>query len=346
MEIKLEINGKIVYPITSLKLTKSLTSCADSFVLTLPFNQIIQKERELFTPFQFQKVKIMFEGVQVFGGYLEVVSSNIKSNSILIQGRSFTGQLIDCSLTENYSFKNTTLLQAAKIICSPFSVSVTSPFGDSGACENIFFSVTDTAFKALNYLATQAILKDAVVVLTAGSDGHLVIGKNMMKKNPVTSFIEGNGKLIECKTVFNSTTRFSKYQMFSQSEESENIEGVAIDNSIKLKRIKKNEVNGVTKQECENIASREKTLDIIDSVKINIKTDGFFDGKNNIYETGNSVTLKSDSSLIFEEREFIIQTLNFIYSKDTSVTEMSLVLPESYIKTYSEINPAVSKGRY
>lgn len=120
-DIKLEVDGVVIEGWTSVQVSRSLDSLADTFALALS-QSIIPPAAVSITG---SKCHVKLDDTLLISGYIDEVSltDDGNSSSFMVSGRSLAGDLLDCSAVHK-PWHKANGLQIARDLCDPFGISV------------------------------------------------------------------------------------------------------------------------------------------------------------------------------------------------------------------------------
>lgn len=126
--VELRVNRRQFNDWTSVRITRSLTSIADSFTL-----QYVDTKPRLDYPIEEgDKCEVFIGNNRILTGHVEVATwaynagpvNGNPSHSFTVEGRSKTGDLVDSSVLEPKTWQKKTFLTIATELCKPFSILV------------------------------------------------------------------------------------------------------------------------------------------------------------------------------------------------------------------------------
>lgn len=168
--ITLLVDGKIYGGWQKVRITRSLIDVAGSFELSLTRKWEDAKPLEI-KPLSSCVVKIGDD--TALTGYVDdfIPSYDAKEVSWVVNGRSKTADLVDCSaIYKSGQWSNVTFDQVARDICSPFNIAVSVECDVGAVFPRVAIEQGETAFELLDRLAKQRAL-----LLTTNELGQLVI---------------------------------------------------------------------------------------------------------------------------------------------------------------------------
>ena len=322
------IKNTEVSEIIFLELNTSIKSCFNSFTLILPYSE--HDAKNIYKPFTYPEIKIKANDKLIFVGVVEIVSTNLKTLKVVLQGRNKTSVLTTSSFIDKYSYEKVSLKQVANLICGEYKINVHAPNGDTNKFESLEFSIEKDIFTNLKELANLSEIKGYHPLIHTDFEGRLIIGGNVNNNEIVMNYSNFDSTFIDMKVCFDGTLRHSDYYVYGQSVESENIEASLNDKEILINNKFVILGNGSSVKECTNIALANKATDISLSYSVNIATKNWLDKNNNILELGKNVTVKSENCFIFSESTFMIEAIDFIFDNDGYTTKMKLSPKDTY----------------
>lgn len=331
-QVYLEILGRRFTGWSGVNLTRAIDTIASGFSIDAAFNN--ERDVELFKPFQYQDVKIFIGNRKILTGVLEVVSPSLSDSakSISLEGRSITGQLVDCPLTTtDFQINGQTLGAIAKTVCSPYSINVVVRSDTS----TINVKRPEPEMTVFDFLKEIADANGKLLIDNA--DGSLVIMENPAVSSPVASFVEGESKVSNWSAKYDGTARFSKYTVLAQAAGNPSIKNTVTDSAVSRSRpfIKVDKDAG---GDPEKAAKWQRALAISKSVSVSLSVPGWLNGSR-LWREGDTVTARAPSLFIYEETTFLISTVSFRTSEGENSTDLTLVLPETYSSELPDIYP-------
>ncbi len=152
--LTLRVNGKNYGGWTSVQIGRSLDAIADTFDLGIS-TAISSQFAEDFDIVDGDQCELIYDGETLISGYVDTVDANYNASafSVTVNGRSRTGDLVDCSAIHK-PWRNTSMLKIAEELCAPFGIAVSNALGEEPPKESYFkLSNGETVFDALDRLA-------------------------------------------------------------------------------------------------------------------------------------------------------------------------------------------------
>ena len=328
--LEVKIAGHKIKDIYSISIDYDIRACSNIFALSISFEK---NDKDIFTPFLYPKIEIIFNDKTIFVGIVENISKTIRDRGIILGGRSKTAFLSDCNFMKNYIYNNMTLSNICKYVCSDYEINVSSPFGDSETFKKIQFSMFENVFSQLSEVASMSVIKNTIPLLSTGLNGDLIIGKNITDDTVVLDISESSGSLLDGRAFYNGSKRHSEYKRFSQSIGNANIaSNKIIDKKIKLKKPDYEICSALNIGQCNNKAAIDRAADISNSNFIEIGLGTWIDKNKNIIETGKLILLESPSCLINEKQKFLIEKIKLNYGSMGFSSIMKLSPADTYMR--------------
>ena len=327
MDIKVKINNSLIENIISFDIDYDIRSCFNHCTLIMPY---LIDYKKYYIPFSYNKLEIEVNSKIIFVGVVEVISTKLTTNQILLQARTATGILTNTSYMEKYVYNKMTLGAVAKSICSHFNILVKTPNGDSENFDTLEFDVNKDIYTQLKEIAKLSKIKGYTPLISANFEGNLIIGANVNNNKIVMNYEEDDLSLVDISVVFNGINRHNKYINLGQFIGENDIKGEVLDEDIKGSREYINIGNAQNIAEAQNVALANKAYNISNSYEVKIALNNWEDKNNNILEVGKNVMLKSSNCLIDEAITFMIEAINFSYDKKGIRAILNLVPRDTY----------------
>ena len=279
--VTLVIGGMSFTGWAGVTITQNVDSCADQFSLSAPFDPSFVN---LLSSLQPWTVCYIYIGSDlVLTGYLEKFDTHHddKSRKTVVEGRSKTGQLVDCIVpgAANHQFAGT-LQQIASQLCQPFGITVGGQY-DTGTLYPII-DTEETIFKFLDRCAQgKAVngmvipgLTQAIAKISCDGLGRLVIQPPYPGGSPVASLIEGKGPYLGGDTSYDASKRFSQYQVFPEGKQTVAL-GLAKDPAVTLYRPTGKATGDIFGQDPSLIAAYERGIAYIAASSFSVNCVGW-----------------------------------------------------------------------
>jgi prophage tail gpP-like protein len=335
--VRLNINGRVFDGWTANSITMSIDNCADAFSVSCPFDPTDANLRAALKPFGLQSVQLYIGDDLLLTGYIEKIDPNTDATGRIcnVQGRSKTGQLIDCSVEDCSEMYGLSLSTIARQVCKPFGVLVRAD-ADTNPIEIARPECGQSVYDFLNSLAAPRN-----VLLNSSYDGRLVLSytKAVSERKPVARLVEGQGICLSVQASFDATKRYSSYNIASQFA-GDSYDGSVSDPVIKLHRPKVLPAEDFA-QDPNQTAARARAVAIADSQSITTTVSGWRNPDNGLrWAERQVVTLKAPGAMLYTETAYIVAGVTLkIDPSEGKVTELRLMLPEAYSVDRPKVEP-------
>lgn len=218
-DVELLIAGTPYRAWEQVTITKNLDSVSGSFSVS-----VFDKWRELVESWAIKpgdECAVTIGGEVIITGWVDGIDTDFdkESRTITIKGRDKTADLVDCSIiTKSSQIKNKTLIEIAKELCGPFSISVKAETDVGRAFEKWDITQGETVFENLNKAA-----KLRGVLLTSDELGNLKIvrpGSDMAGD----ALIQGEN-ILSGAASYDDSERFSEYLVKGQKKGDDKVNG-------------------------------------------------------------------------------------------------------------------------
>lgn len=335
--VRLIINGRDFSGWTAATISMSIDNAADAFSLTAPFDPSDPAVKAAFVPRKYQDVQVLIGDDVVLTGRVEKVAphSGPDGRTLNVQGRSLTGQLVDCSIDGELEFSGLTLAAIARKLARPFGVSVRAD-ADTPAIE-----IASAKFGQSPYDFMASLAGPRNMLLNSSYEGQLVItdGKALAIRDPIATIIEGRPPFISCDPDFDSTACFSYYKVSSQQDGFSDVPGKVTDSTIARYRPRLIEQDDAG-TDPRLAAAWERSKAFADSMTVGVQISGWRrpDGKR--WAERQLITLQAPGAMLSRESKWLIAGVSHKLSNDDAkVTDLRLIIPETYAGTIPKVLP-------
>lgn len=223
-EFELRIGGSAYVGWTSIRLTKSLEQLAHSFAISLTDRWVAGETVEPHAVQAGQSCSIVVADKPLINGYVDTDRKDYDAGSrrISINGRSKTGDLVDCSsVYKTGKWRNQRLLNIAKNLCDPFKINVwANPEVDLGSRMNLSIEEGESVFNTLERAARMR-----GVLLLTDTNGDLFFDR--VSTTRIATVLEFGVNIKQSSYSNNWATRHSEYTIKSQAAGGDNLFGAA-----------------------------------------------------------------------------------------------------------------------
>ena len=197
MKLELKVDNRKYSGWENVSINKSMQSIAHNFSMNI-FNadDISIQDDDL--------IQILIDDKVFFTGYLDdmVIGISDTKKPLSISGRSKTGDLIDCNISDNKQYNKQNIKQIISDLVKPFNINVSSNL-TLEPLEIFNTKVGETYFDAINRLC-----KQTNTLPISDNFGNIEIVKNQQNKS---SIVLKDGDFKELNYPKKLSKRFSKY---------------------------------------------------------------------------------------------------------------------------------------
>jgi len=180
--LTIKTGGKVLDGWLSASVTRGVERLPSGFSVELTETYPGQAERAVVSPFA--PCQVFLGADLILTGYIDVYGPKYdrESHTVIIQGRSLTSDLVDCSVdidaitagSSTWEINAGTIGAAAKMICSPYNIEVVLPDGDAKLDSTRPFVLAPgmTCFQLIEEMA-----RTVEMLLWDDARGRLVISK-------------------------------------------------------------------------------------------------------------------------------------------------------------------------
>jgi prophage tail gpP-like protein len=262
----------------------------------------------------------------IVNGFLYTVSPRLASdgNRLTLEGFSKTIDIVDSTLKPPYEINNVTLDGRVKELVTPLGigVKVDAPMGDK--FNRVTAEPTETIFGHCAKLASQRS-----VLISSTRTGDLILWQ-ANKSKPVGSIQENAPPRTEMIASFDGRQRFNSYKAFGQTPKRNKISAVAKDNSVPKSRFITFQANEVTKGTIQGVANWRRSRQLAEALTIPFPVDSWYAPDGNLWDVNTIVTVTAPSLWIDYGFDFLIRSVEYIYSQDGTTAMLELVPPQVY----------------
>lgn len=338
-QVTIIIDGVRIEQFSDASVLLTIDNVGNGFSFNTPFFPGIREYRDLFRPKKYHPTQIYIGENLVLNGTIEKIVPSLTetSNSVNVQGRSKTGVLVDCTFEkdENLEFQKMTLDKIAATVIEKFGLEVSFPDGVGAIFEQAGpDSPTETVFNFLQNLARQRSL-----LMSQTPDGKLLFRRAKTSGVPVADLIEGHQGILISTASYDSTKRFSKYDVFGQEAGKNDNSASISDNSIPVLRPKSIQGNDTNQGNIKDVAKWALTSDIAASINTPIGYEGWLRPDGKPWAEDELVLVQAPSLMIYKPYVMSIKSVNFISTSDEKHVEFGLTIPEAYSDIVPEVFP-------
>jgi prophage tail gpP-like protein len=333
-EVTLVTNGKEFTGWEGVTIEMAIDALADAFSVSCPYDPTIADLVASIEPYKYQSVQIFIGDDLYLTGTLDApeFDSTPRDNTLILQGRSKTGILCDCSAAVD------TASQAEGLTFHDIANQQAKPLGVTIRDDDLLYAsrVISEARAAYGESAFDFLHKIAAphnLLLNSAYDGRMVItfGDDLVDRPIVADLTEGDSIITNIHTKFDGSKRFSVYQVAGQFAGYPEIYGTAKDPYIAKYRPFCKAGEEIDGSDTENTASRIMSEAIASALSITVDYDGWRRPDGKLWAERQAVTLLSPHAYLNKRAKYIIAGLTLkLDAKNGKTVSHRLVPPEVY----------------
>lgn len=358
-EIELRINGQVVNGANASRISRAMNTISGGFAVQIPIDLMDANTAQLLRPFTFHPAELRIGGnLYLTARVVKIDFESCESGKIAtVECRTAGGDMIECTgMRASRTFKSgMTLLDICREVAKPYGITCYASNGSGGVTEapkttekdpprfaydenakaiaadtsesvgRIEQGVTETDAEFLQKLCIQKGF-----LLASLPDGNLLLCRANTADKPADSLIEGQDRIKYLQTSHDGTGRFSKWSASTAENGEPAISHTEKDTEIKINR---STVFEATETDNANIKTAVKwrvAKSVADSYGVNLVVIGWYNAAGELWAENMKVSVKFPSAFIFNETEFIIESVELTKDDGGDIATMRLVLPSSY----------------
>lgn len=336
-KVYVTVDGKTFGGWTDVEIQRAIDTAASGFSISAPYDPDRQELVDTFRPFAYNSCRVYIGNQLIITGTIELLNPSLGDDSRMlnIQGRSFPGALVDCSIDrDGWEFFGLTLGEIARKFCEPFGIAVSLIGPDTPKQYELRPELGQQYYSFLQQVA------DAYGrLITDDAQGRLVIQEFTPSSDPVASIVEGESLLAGASANYDGTQRFSKYMLMTQFAGVPDLNSSASDRGVTVHRpfVRVGELAEF--EDIQQAAEWQRSRAFASSVDIQVQVRGWRHN-NRYWNRGDTVTAYIPSIGIRRESLFTIAGVTFrISPSEGRVAQLRLVLPETYTRQFPEVFP-------
>lgn len=340
-EVSVSVGGETFRFWDSVRITRAIDKPA---VLSLgaPFEPSNVAFRSVFAPLSYRPVTVNVAGTRLFTGVTVTPNPEVSANSrtATVDAYAQCALLGDCTLpASSYAagrgveFNGLSVLGIALALGKPFGITVTLD-GDAGAT---FDRVSlDPEVKVLEFIIE--LCKQRVLVISSDERGMLVLQDETDSK-PVASLEES--PLVTVSAQFNPQEYYSHITCISPSSFGVTGGQFTIMNPHLSGSLRPFVFRAPDALESDVVtACKAKAARMFaGAATYSVTLPGWRDPSGNLWEPNTRLRLKAVGAMIYDSYDFLIRSVTNTSDKDTSSTDLDLVLPGSFGGAVPDILP-------
>jgi prophage tail gpP-like protein len=313
--------------VKSARALRTMDTAADGWNAVIYWDYNDVDLRELIRPYSYNETKIYVGGNLIITGPLYITEVPVKNDelSAVIEGFSYTKDLVDSTLDPPYSRNEITLNQLANELAIAKGIRVVDETGSAGVFERVTAEPTDTIFGHLAKLAKQ---KSRLISSTPR--GELLILQANTSGKSVGSIGDQLARGQDYAARFDGTARFNAYRLISKRRGKQLREAIAKDDMVPRSRTRTIQADDTTGGDIQQAADWERSKALVDALTMPFPVSGWFAPDGTLWRENTLVTVESPQMFIPDGFTFLIKSVEYIFEPDGKKSVLNLVPPQVY----------------
>jgi prophage tail gpP-like protein len=313
----------------SIRIIRTMDTAADGWIAVLDWTPGKNKEIDaLFVPYTYPEARVFIGNELLISGVVYGVSPE-KSNGgikIILEGFSYTADIIDSTMPTPYEAKRITLIDRANQLLKNFGIKALLDTGidGGGRFDRVTGDITDTVFKHLMELAAQRGL-----LISSTPDGNLLFTRTTDKKTIGTVESDKPGAFTY-GAKFDGRLIFNQVKAIGESPGSTSKSATVTDANVPRSRFFTFVADDVTEGEIQKVAEWQRTKQYADALTIPFPVKGFYGPDGKLYRENTKLTVKAPEIFVPDGFDFLIRQVEYVIETTGKTTTLSLVPPEVY----------------
>ena len=278
------------------------------------------------------KCKVSIDGETVIQGHVDTIDSNYTSSgqTISVNGRSVTGDLVDCSVETAGDLRGKSVEQIARTITDPFGIEIAALVEGGDPINKHTINIGDSAWTVLQRLARMR-----GVILSDSRDGRLEItsARNAIRLPGVMR----PGVVLSGAVRVGQQNRFSQYTVKAQQSGSDDTFGtpaaqpfgeVTDDTVGRYRPIVVVAERQANHSECKSRAQWERSTRSARGIVLTYVVQGHRANNDDLWDINRIIAV--DDERLHVKGDFLIEAVEYRIGSSGETTSLSLVRPEAY----------------
>lgn len=323
--ITLKAGGLELTSFDALTVQRDLDAMADAFSFTCPSRPEI---RAAIKPKGYTPAEVWFGSSRIITGLIDKPSSSMAQASLSLEGRSLSGQLVDCSMpTGRTQWGKLTLGALGGELARPFGLTVSMPQGDSAKLgDPVVSQDTDTPAAFMQRLA-----QDMGWLWHANTAGMPELIRPNPKGKPMANLVEGLGSFLDLGVSADGTGLYSLYEVVTtMGGWDKHPTGTATDPGVRLFRPHRRTGSDANDLAAKQSAAMDRGQSFAAAIGLQAEVGDWTSDAGEMWEPGRLITVNAPTCWI--ERPFLLMIAGVTFTLDASGRRASLrlILPGTY----------------
>jgi prophage tail gpP-like protein len=287
---------------------------------TTVFNPLDKDSRDLFQPYKIRKLKVKYSGVDIFDGFIDIITpgSDESGININIQGRSALSIAVDSDEIEKFYYTRLTLQQFCDTVIGKGLIVVTP---DTPSFPTIKIDRGEKKWEAVARLAASRNYW-----AFPGIDSRCYLTRISQNDPTVADLKDGQSPVISVNASFDLSKRFRFYYVEGAGNGSTNGKRYTnLDIEQRTKYIKAKKENATLFQQ----GQREKCQDASDALSLQVFLSSWT-FNNQLFQPGSFITLEAPKSMVYTPSALGIKKVELSFDEDGEKCTLDLTLPDAF----------------
>lgn len=317
-------------PVISGRSFRAVDTAADGWSVLVNLNEADNDLLTAVRPYGYQSAINYLGGQLICSGYLYTVAPSLRdSKTIQLEGWSFTVDAIDSTSKAPYEQEGVTLEQRARHLVEPLGIRVVYDAPDQ-TFKRVVIGSTEKIFDHLAKLAVQL-----GVLITSTERGELKFTQAADTK-PIGTIEETIPLPTAFDARFDGRKRFNVYKALSQTparknkKKNESKIQIAKDNMVPRSRSLAFTVDETDAGQMKLAAEWRRSKQLADSLTIPFPVSSWYGPDGKLWKENTIVTVKSPTIFVPDGFDFLIRSVEYIYTDKGTDAILGLVPPQVF----------------
>lgn len=335
-ELALICNGQVHEGWESMRISRSMEHCANSFQLGV--SELWPGQARTYTVMPGDACEVRLAGATVISGYVDDVDLQMdgRQHAVALAGRDKAGDLVDCSaVVKGGQWLGQRVETIAAQLAKPFGITVTTAVNTGKPLASFALQEGETVFDAMDRAARMRAL-----LLVSDAKGGLVITR--ASTDLVATPLVMGGNILHARVKMSLRDRFSRYIAKGQknpalawsgdttaAKPSAQVRAEAVDPEVPRYR------PFIITGECQDVDASlkqrvqwEANVRAARSVEVVVRVAGWAHA-DGVWEPNKLATV-SIPQLRIQTGQLLIKTCQYSLGNDGSITELTLTRPDAF----------------
>jgi len=324
-------------PVISAKLQRCANTAAAGWTATVAFDDIDDDLLEVLTPYRYPEATCYIGGKLMCSGRLYSVAPELADGGriCVLEGFSYTIDLVDSTSEPPYERQNITLLQRALELVAPFDITIDARLKVDPKFSRITMGATETIFAHLAKLAGQ---RGVIISSTVRGELLLIHASNVwdVLGASVGTLDEGETPVTKFGAKFDGRKRFSQYRVWNKSpgvkyaRRAKGTSYTSVDERVPILRRSTIQARESPSGDISKIAERKRSKQMIEALTIEFPVSSWYAPNGELWRENTIVTVRSKTMFIPEGFDFLIKAVNYEFDSNGTLATLSLVPPQVF----------------